>query len=44
MVSHGDVLAKAAARSWLYEGEHFLKISSIVHVQYYVVTVVIFFC
>ena len=30
MVSRGDALAKAAVKSWLYEGEHFLKVSSIV--------------
>ena len=34
MVSRGDVLAKAAAKSWLYEGEHLLKVSSIVFCCY----------
>ena len=38
MMSPGDVLAKAAERNWLYEGEHFLKVNSIL--QYNVVIVV----
>ena len=38
MVSPGDVLAKAAERNWLYEGEHFLKVNSIL--QYNLVIVV----
>ena len=48
MVSRGDALAKAAVKSWLYEGEHCLKVSSIV--QHFVVTAdfflkgVIFLC
>ena len=37
MVSRGDALAKAAANSWPYEGEHFSKVCSIV--QHFVVTV-----
>ena len=41
MVPRGDVLAKAAAKSWLYEGEHLLKVSSIV--QHFVVLLSISF-
>ena len=37
MVSRGDVLAKAAVKSWLYKRKQFLKVSSIV--QHFVVTV-----